>query len=391
MNVARIPFTALLFTSLWSCTAHTAAPPPSTAVPVVVAKVSQKLMPVEVTSVGNVEPIATVAIKAQVSGELLTVHFKEGDFVRKGQLLFNIDPRPFEGQVGTMEANIEKDQAQLKQAEANLARDTAQLEYAQSEARRFTTLVERGLVATDSSEQQKSQAKAMEESVRADRAAIDNVHAVLSVDQHALTAAKLQLSYSSIYSPIDGRTGALMVKPGNLIKPADVPIVIINQTNPIYINFTVPQQHWPEIKKNMSAGGLHVTATVAQDPSHSRQGEVIFVDNAVDVSTGSLHMKASFENSDNQFLPGMFVNVVLRLSEQPNTKVVPSQAVTEGQNGTFVYVVKSDNSVELRPVTSTRSHEGSAAIDSGLELDELVVIDGQARLTPKSKVQIKNN
>lgn len=382
--------TALSISSLWGCTAHTAPTPPSPGVPVVVAKVAQKSIPVEVTSVGNVEPVSTVAVKAQVSGELLEVHFKDGDFVHKGQLLFSIDPRSFQGQVGTMEANIEKDQAQLKQAEANLARDTAQMEYAQASSKRYATLQQSGLIATESSEQVRSQANALQESVHADRAAIENVRAVLDVDQHALTAAKLQLSYCTIYSPIDGRTGAVMLKPGNLIKSADVPMVIINQTNPVYVNFTVPQQHWPEIKKTMSGNVLHVTATVPQDPAHPVQGKVIFVDNAVDATTGTLHIKASFENAENQFLPGMFVNVVLRLSEQPNAKVVPTQAVTDGQNGSFVYVVKPDNTVELRPVVSSHAHEGSAAIDTGLEVGEVVVIDGQARLTPKSKVQIKN-
>ena len=231
-------------------------------------------MPVEVASVGNVEPISTVAVKAQVSGELLQVHFNEGDFVRKGQLLFTIDSRSFQGQVGTVEANMAKDQAQLKQVEANLARDTAQLEYVQAEAKRYATLLQRGLISADSAEQARSQSNAAEELVRADRAAIENVRAVLDVDQHALTAAKLQLSYSTIHSPIDGRTGAVMLKPGNLIKSADAPIVVINQTNPIYINFTVPQQHWPEIKKNMNARGLRVTAAVAQDAAHPQQGNV---------------------------------------------------------------------------------------------------------------------
>jgi multidrug efflux system membrane fusion protein len=358
---------------------------------VVVAKVSQKLMPVEVSSVGNVEPISSVAVKAQISAELMEVHFKEGDFVRKGQLLFTLDSRIPQGQVGSAQANLEKDQAQLKQAEANLARDMAQLEYAQAEAKRFASLQQRGLIAAAEADQAKAQASAAEESVKADRAAIENVRAVLEVDRHTLGGAKLQLSYCTIYSPIDGRTGAVMLKPGNLIKTADVPLVIINQTNPIYVNFTVPQQYWPDIRKNMSETGLRVSSTVAQDPAHPRLGNVIFVDNAIDATTGALHMKASFDNADNQFLPGMFVNVLLRLSEQPNTKVVPAQALTEGQNGTFVYVVKLDNSVELRPVVSSRTHEGSAAIDKGLELDELVVVDGQARLTPKSRVQIKNS
>src|SRR5262249_8919861 len=242
MNFSRSLIAVLLISTVWSCTAQTAAPPPSAGVPVVVAKVSQKLMPVEVTSVGNVEPISTVAIKAQVSGELLDVHFKEGDFVHKGQLLLTIDSRPFQGQVGTMQANIAKDEAQLKQAEANLARDVAQLEYAQAESKRYATLLQRGLIATENSDQARSQANALEQSVQADRAAIENVRAVLDVDQHALTAAKLQLSYCTIYSPIDGRTGAVMLKPGNLIKSADAPIAIVTHTHPISFNFTVPPQ-----------------------------------------------------------------------------------------------------------------------------------------------------
>ena len=390
MKFLQILAAAILIFPIWSCTGQTAGPPPSPGVPVVVAKVSQKVMPVEVSSVGNVEAISTVAVKAQIAGELLEVHFKEGDFVHKGQLLFTLDSRSPTGQVGRGQANIEKDEAQLKQAEANLARDIAQLEYAQAEAKRYETLLQRGLIPANSSEQTRAQASAMEESVRADRAAVENVRGILEVDKHELGASKLQLSYTTIYSPIDGRTGAVMVKPGNLVKAADVPLVVINQTSPIYVNFTVPQQYWPEIKKNMSAGVLHVAASIAQDPAHPKQGDVIFVDNAVDAATGTLHMKASFENSDNQFLPGMFVNAVLRLSEQPNAKVVPTQALTEGQNGTFVYVVKPDSSVELRPVVSSRTHEGNTAIEKGLELDEFVVIDGQARLTPKSKVQIKN-
>jgi multidrug efflux system membrane fusion protein len=391
MHLLKSLSVAAFVLPLFGCIANQAAAPPLAGIPVVVAKVSQKLIPVEVTSVGNVEPVSTVAIKAQISGELLQVHFKEGDFVRKGQLLFTIDSRVYEGRVGSMQAQIDKDQAQLKQAEANLAHDTAQLEYAQAESQRYATLLQRGLVAAENSEQARSQANALQESVRADRAAIENVRALLAVDQHALGGAKLDLSYCTIYSPIDGRTGAVMLKPGNLIKPVDVPIVIINQTNPIYVNFTVPQQYWPDIKKNMNEGALHVAAASAQDPGHPRQGNVIFVDNAVDTSTGNLHLKAEFENSDNQLLPGLFVNVVLRLSERPHAKVVPTQAITEGQDGTFVYVVKADNTVEARPVVSGPTHEGYAAIDRGLEVGETVVTDGQTRLTPGAKVQIKNN
>ena len=374
-----------------SCTAKTAPPARSISVPVVVAKVAQKSMPIEVTAVGNVEPIATVSIKAQIAGELLEVHFREGDFVRKGQLLFTIDPRPYQNQVAQIEANIGKDQAQLQQAEANLARDTAQLDYAKAESQRYATLLQRGLIATDTSEQVRSQANALQESVRADRAALDSTRAVLVADQSNLEAAKLQLSFCSIYSPIDGRTGAVMVKAGNLIKSADVPIVVINQLNPIYINFTVSQQYWTDVKKNLNDDVLHVKAIVPQDPEHPKQGSVIFIDNAVDPTTGTLHMKGSFDNLANQFIPGMFVSVQLRLSEQPNAKVLPTSAITEGPNGRFVYVVKDDKTVEMRPVVSTYSYGGESVIESGLAGNETVVTDGQTRLTPGAKVQITKN
>jgi len=182
-----------------------------------------------------------------------------------------------------------------------------------------------------------------------------------------------------------------MLKEGNLIKSADVPIVVINQINPIYVNFAVPQQYWGAIKKNINEEELHVTAAVPQDPEHPRQGSVVFADNAVDATTGNLHIRASFANADNQFLPGMFLNVQLRLSEQPNAKIVPSQTLTEGPNGRFVYVIKPDRTAEMRPVVSNYAYGGESVIESGLERGEIVVTDGQTRLTPGAKVQIKNS
>jgi multidrug efflux system membrane fusion protein len=349
----------------------------------------EKAMPVEVTSVGNVEPVSTVAIKAQVSGELLEVHFKEGDFVHKGQLLFTIDSRPFQNQVRQAQTAILREQAGLQQAEANLARDKAQAEYANAQAQRYNRLTQRGLVPTDTSDQIRSQAAALDGSIRADEAAIESARANIKAQEGALEGAKLQLSYCTIYSPIDGRTGAVMLKAGNLVKIADAPMVVINQVDPIYANFTVPQQYWGDVKTHLNAGDLRVRATAPQDPN-PKQGRVVFVDNAVDPATGTLHIRAEFANAENHFLPGMFVNVVLRLSEQPNAKVVPAQAVTDGQNGTFVYVVKPDSTVETRPVVSARSLDGQAVIEKGLEVNETVVIDGQTRLTSGSKVQIKN-
>jgi multidrug efflux system membrane fusion protein len=371
------------------CTENKAAAPPPPGVPVVVTNVLEKVMPIEVTSVGNVEPVSTVAIKAQVSGELLEVHFKEGDFVHKGQLLFTIDSRPFQNQVRQAQTAIAREQAGLQQAEANLARDKAQAEYANAQAQRYNRLTQRGLVPTDTSDQIRSQAAALDGSIRADEAAIESARANIKAQEGALEGAKLQLSYCTIYSPIDGRTGAIMLKAGNLVKIADAPMVVINQVDPIYVNFTVPQQYWGDVKTHLNAGGLKVRATAPQDPN-PKQGRVFFVDNAVDPATGTLHIRAEFANAENHFLPGMFVNVVLRLSEQPNAKVVPSQAVTDGQNGTFVYVVKPDSTVETRPVVTTRSQDGQAVIEKGLEINETVVIDGQTRLTSGTKVQIKN-
>jgi multidrug efflux system membrane fusion protein len=385
-------FVAVLLSGviLWGCEANPAAAPKSNAIPVLVAKVSQKTMPVEVTSVGNVEAISTVSIKAQISGQLLEVHFKEGDFVHKDQLLFTIDPRPYQSQVAQVQSSIAKEEALLQQAEANLARDKVQLEYANTQAQRYVRLGQRGLIAADTSEQVRSQAAALEGSVQADEAAIQSARASLKAEQGALEGAKLQLSYCTIYSPIDGRTGAVMLKAGNLIKAADVPIVVINQVNPIYVNFTVPQQYWADIVKHSNAGDLHVKATAPQGPNEPKEGHLTFVDNAMDAATGNLHIRAEFENADNRFLPGMFVNIVLRLSEQRDANVVPMQAITESQSGTFVYVVKPDNTVEARPIVSSRSHEGEAVVDKGLSVGELVVTDGQTRLTPGAKVLIKS-
>jgi multidrug efflux system membrane fusion protein len=230
----------------------------------------------------------------------------------------------------------------------------------------------------------------LEGSIRADEAAIESARANIRAQEGALEGAKLQLSYCTIYSPIDGRTGAVMFKAGNLVKIADAPMVVINQVDPIYVNFTVPQQYWADVKTRPNGGDLRVRATAPQDPGNPKQGRLVFVDNAVDPATGTLHIRAEFANAENHFLPGMFVNVVLRLSEQPNAKVVPAQAVTEGQNGTFVYVVKPDSTVETRPVVTARSQDGQAVIEKGLEVNETVVIDGQTRLTSGSKVQIKN-
>lgn len=336
-----------------------AAPPP---VPVLVARVVEKTVPVEVRAIGTVEAYSTVSIKAQVSGEVTQVHFREGQDVRKGQLLFTIDRRPFD--------------AALHQAEANLARDQAQEALAEVQARRYNRLFQEGVSAKEQADQMQANADALKAAVLADKAAVEY--------------AKLQLAYCFIYSPIDGRTGSLMVHVGNLVKANDVPVlVVINQIRPIYVDFSPPEDVLPQVKRHMALGRLRVEASRPDEPRHREAGYLSFLDNAVDNTTGTVRLKGTFENTDHRLWPGEFVNVVLTLAEQPNALLVPSQAVQTGQGGQFVFVVKSDQTVESRPVVVSRILEGNAIVDRGVSLGEVVVTDGQLGLVPGARVQIK--
>jgi multidrug efflux system membrane fusion protein len=345
------------------CTKQQAAPQPRAAIPVVVGTVKIKAMPVEVIAVGHVEPVSTVSIEAQVPGQLLDVHFKEGDFVRKGQLLLTLDPRPYE--------------AALSQTKAALARDKATAVNNRLQAQRYAKLLAEGIVPPSQ--------------VESFTSAADASDAVVNADEAAIKTAELNLEYCTIYSPLDGRTGALMLKPGNLVKVADVPIVVINQVNPIYVNFGIPQQFWPEIKKYMAQGTLRVKATVPKDSGAAEEGSVAFVDNAIDPSTGNIHLRAAFTNSQNRLWPGLYVNIVLTLSEQAGAIVVPAQAVLQGNMGSFVYVVRPDKRVEPRTIVPIRTIQGETVIEKGLQSGETIVTDGQARLEPNARVEIKSS
>ena len=345
------------------CTKQQAAPQPRAAIPVVVGTVKIKAMPVEVIAIGHVEPVSTVSIEAQVPGQLLDVHFKEGDFVRKGQLLLTLDPRPYE--------------AALSQAKAALARDKATAVNNRLQAQRYAKLLAEGIVPASQVESYTSTADASD--------------AVVNADEAAIKTAELNLEYCTIYSPLDGRTGALMLKPGNLVKVADVPIIVINQVNPIYVNFGIPQQFWPEIKKYMAQGTLRVKATVPKDSGAAEEGSVAFVDNAIDPSTGNIHLRAAFTNSQNRLWPGLYVNIVLTLSEQAGAIVVPAQAVLQGNMGSFVYVVRPDKRVEPRTIIPIRTIQGETVVEKGLQSGEMIVTDGQARLEPNARVEIKSS
>jgi multidrug efflux system membrane fusion protein len=354
-------FVILLMVS--GCSKEQAAPAPhAAAIPVLVSKVTQRAMPVQLTAIGNVGGF-TVSVRAQVSGELLEAHFKDGDFVHEGQLLFTIDPRPYE--------------AALAQAQATLLRDKAVAANSRSQEQRYTKLLADGVVSPSN--------------VDASKSAADAAEATVAADEAALKTAQLNLGYCKIYSPMDGRTGSAMVKPGNLVKVADVPLVVIKRLSPIEINFTVPQEYLPAIKKYLAVRPLRVEATVPNSSGPPELGTLVFVDNAVDATTGTISLHARFDNRRDVLWPGLYVNILMTLAEQSNATVIPTQAITAGQQGSFVYVVSAEGTVAPRLVVSSRSVEGQAVIDKGLKPGETVVTDGQVRLVPGAKVQIKNS
>jgi multidrug efflux system membrane fusion protein len=335
----------------------------SAPIPITVSKTIQKTVPVQLRAIGNVQAYSTVTIKSKVGGELVGVHFTEGQYVKKGDLLFTIDPRPYE--------------AALKQAEANLQRDLAKAKSASEDANRYQSLIQRQVVSPQQYEKVRSDADALEATVLADRAAVEN--------------AKIQLDYCSIRSPIDGRTGSLIVKQGNIIKADDVNLVVINQITPIDVAFSLPEQFLLETKKYMASGKLQVEALVPMNEEKPAKGVITFIDNAVDSQTGTIRLKGTFANRDRKLWPGQFVNVVLTLTTEPNAIVVPSQAIQTGQKGQYVFVVKQDLTVESRPVVAGRTIDTETVIYKGLHVDEKVVTDGQLRLFPGAKVEIKTS
>ena len=343
-----------------ACSKEKSAKPTSAPLPVTVGTTIQKTVPVQLRAIGNVQAYSTVTIKSKVGGELVGVHFTEGQDVKKGDLLFMIDPRPYE--------------AALKQAEANLARDLAQAKNAQEDARRYEFLIQKGVVAQQQYEKFRTDSDALEATVLADRAAVEN--------------AKIQLGYCSIYSPIDGRTGSLIVQQGNIIKAEDISLVVINQIIPIYVAFSIPEQFLQEIKKYMASGRLQVEALVPMNEGRPERGVITFIDNAVDISTGTIRLKGTFANRERKLWPGQFVNVVFTTTTEPNAIVVPSQAIQTGQEGQYVFVVKQDLTVESRPVVVGRTVNGETVVQKGLRADEKVVTDGQLRLYPGAKVEI---
>jgi multidrug efflux system membrane fusion protein len=333
-------------------------------VPVTVAQVVQKAMPIEIRVIGSVEAYSVVSVHAQVTGQLTEVNFKEGEDVKKEQVLFALDRRPLE--------------AALMAAQANLQRDIAQAANAKVVAQRYADLADRGIATTEQLETSRTSAAALDATVEADRAAVES--------------AKVQLQYATIASPIEGRTGALMVHEGNLVRAADTtPLVVINQVAPIYVSFAIPESRLPELRRYMALGTLAVEATPPSDEGPSSHGHITFVDNNVDQTTGTIRIKATFANDDHRLWPGQFVNVIVALTKDPTAVVVPTAAVQVGQLGQYTYVVKTDHSVEYRPVVVERTAGLETVVKSGLKPSETVVTDGHLRLVAGSHVSIKGD
>jgi multidrug efflux system membrane fusion protein len=331
----------------------------------VVAGVAEVLpTPIQVSAIGTVQSIATVIIKSRVDGQIADVHFEEGQDVKEGDLLFTLDNRSF--------------QAQLAQAEAVLQRDRAQLERAQLELKRQTELADRGVASAQKLEDAQMAEKVLQAAIRASEAAAEN--------------ARVNLSYTSIRSPITGRTGSVNLKRGNVVKSNDtttnaVPLVTITQLRPIYVNFTIPERHLPDIRAALAdSERLPAVVTMPSQPDKPVTGTLTFVDNQVDAATGTIPLKATFANDDIRLWPGQFVNVNLTLGIQAHAVVVPSPTIQIGQNGPYVFVIKEDSTVELRLVRIDRTVGNQTVVASGLNPGERVVVDGQLRLNNGTRV-----
>ena len=358
--------------------------------PVVVASVTQKDVPIEIAVVGNVEAYATITIIPQVGGQLTEVPFKEGDIVKKGQKLFQIDPRTLQATLAQNKAALARDKALLIQAGANLARDIASEKYARAEAERYGKLFDQGIVSREQGDQYRTNSDTLAQSVQADKAAIESAQATISSDEANIDNATVQLGYTTILSPIDGKTGNMSAKLGNVVGANGASLISITQIEPIYVTFAVPETNLADIKHYMAAGKLQVVATTQDGENVKEVGELTFVDNNVDMTTGTIKLKGTFPNSDHKLWPGQYVNVVLRLAMRPHALVVPNQAVQSGQDGSFVYVVGDNRRVAARPVTVGPRAGQDLVIDKGLEEGETVVTEGQLRLAPGSQVTTRD-
>ena len=360
-SVLFLPLSLILLLS--SCTKKDQGPaagrPPA---PVVVAAVEQRDVPLQIKAIGNVEAYQTVQIRSQVNGQIQKIFFVEGEDVREGQKLFELDKRPF--------------QADLDKATAQMKHDEAQAENSRIQAERYTGLEKQGIVSHEQAGQLSAQARADASAVDADKAAIE--------------AARVQLQYTDILAPIDARAGALMINLGNLVKANDTPYLVqLNQVTPIYVTFFVPEANLDTVRQRFLSGQLKVLAYPKGQPKGPSEGRLTFIDNGVDTTTGMFKLKATFRNKERRLWPGQFVDVALELSMQKNAVLVPTKAIQTGQQGEYVYVIRADSTAESRPVKTVGVYDNLTVISDGLSAGEQVIVNGQLRVAPNAKVVIQ--
>ncbi|MGA7934770.1 MAG: efflux RND transporter periplasmic adaptor subunit [Kovacikia sp.] len=389
------------------------------ATPVTIGTVTQKTVPVQLQAIGNVQTVNTVSVTPQIGGAITGVFFKKGQEVQKGQLLFTLDDRTPRASIQQAQGTLARDLAQVqqaqatynkdltvvRQAEANLAKDQAQAQYAQAASNRYTDLYKQGAVTLDQAQQYSANSKTDAATLQADRQAIANAQAALGVDQAAiknaqgvvvsdqgvLQNAQVQLSYTKIYAPIDGRAGDILVTQGNVVQAGSTTALVkIDQIHPIEVSFAVPESNLSAIQKYMRNGKLAVNVTFPNTPTiRPINGILSFLNNTVDNTTGTIQLLGEFDNSAGTLWPGQYVNTTLTLTTQPNATVVPSQAVQNGPNGQFVFVVKPDMTVENVPVVVSNTINGLDVVQKGLQLGDKVVMDGQANLVSGGKIRIR--
>lgn len=361
-TLSSVSILIALFLSATGCSKKAAPPPPRLPAPVIVAAASQKDVPVILKAIGNVEASEVVTIKTQISGELIKVNFKEGQDVKKGDILFQIDNRSY--------------LAQLKKAEAALARNRVILDNARTNYERYRQLVKEGIVTPEQAESYRTAAESADASVASDRAEVEN--------------ARAQLSYCTITAPTSGRLGILAVHQGNIVKANDMSLVTINKITPVKVLFAIPEKDLADIKRQLANGKVVVEAEVTGAETFKEKGLIDFLDNSVEVASGTIKLKGVFTNAKKRLWPGQLVNVSITMNVRKNAVVVPTQAIQTGQQGQYLLVVKADSTAELRPVVIGPVSNGHTVIEKGLQPGEQVIIDGQVRVIPGTKVEIKS-
>lgn len=410
------------FLFLWNRQAQTQKAPQAGSaknkpVPVVVSMVQEQSMPVEVKTIGNVESLASVTLKPQADGQITGIHFKEGDIVRQGALLFSIDPQSVQAAIAQARAIVSKDQAlvaqarsqrvkdeaQVRQVRATLKKDQAQLKFAEAQEKRYAALLAQQFISQSEYEQVLSTSQSARETVAMDRAAIQNAQASLSADEASIESAQanvmadqallesnqIKLSYTLVRAPISGRTGSLKVHLGDTVKNNETLLVALDQINPINVGFSIPEQSLPELRAAMKSQAKTVTVRTQEKSPQTLSGQLIFVENTVDTTTGTIRAKARF-NNQNQLWPGQYVDVTLQLAQEPHARVIPSQAVQSGQKGDYVFVVRQNRAL-LQPVVVSRMVNDLAVIQSGLKPNDAVVTDGQSQLVPNAPVHVSGS